>query len=167
MEMDPSELTRYQLLAAEIYSYSYANYLDHLGIGNIRFDRLMPNDARKLESAVNEEWPVDRVANELEIDHEMAVRFMDATRDALEVVDAKDPSESFRRSVRQVIKAAVEEGLEDDDAVEKLVVQVCYRVSDLAYLLKAEGNSLSRYCRHLRRDPNVEYEDDYFDEEEE
>ena len=33
---DDTELTmtRDQLLAAEVFSYSYANYLDHLGIGN-------------------------------------------------------------------------------------------------------------------------------------
>lgn len=41
-------MTRYQLLAAEIFGYSYANYQDHLGIGNIRYDRLMPEEAKKL-----------------------------------------------------------------------------------------------------------------------
>ena len=53
----------------------------------------------------------------------------------------------------------------DDDAIEQLVIQICYRVSDLAYLLKAEGSNLSRYCRHLRREPDVEYDGDYFDEQ--
>ena len=51
------------------------------------------------------------------------------------------------------------------EEVEKLVRQICYRTSDLAYLLKAEGSSLSRYSRHLRREPGVEYYDGYFDEE--
>ena len=45
-------------------------------------------------------------------------------------------------------------------------MQICYRAADLAYLLKLEGSSLSRYSRHLRRDPDVEYFDGYFDEEE-
>jgi hypothetical protein len=31
-------MDRIHLLAAEIFGYSYANYEDHLGIGNIRFD---------------------------------------------------------------------------------------------------------------------------------
>ncbi len=52
--MDDPHLTRAQLLAAEIYGYSYANYRDHLGIGNIRYDHLMPETAQKLESAVSE-----------------------------------------------------------------------------------------------------------------
>jgi len=31
-------MNRKQLLAAETFHYSYANYDNHLGIGNIRFD---------------------------------------------------------------------------------------------------------------------------------
>lgn len=51
-------------------------------------------------------------------------------------------------------------------AVEQLVTQICYRAADLAYLLKQEGTTLSRYSRHLRREPDMEYYEGYFDEEE-
>ena len=47
--MTDKRLSRSQLLAAEIFGYSYAKYVDHLGIGNIRFDKLMPDDAIKLD----------------------------------------------------------------------------------------------------------------------
>ena len=163
--MEKKELSRYQLLAAEIFSYSYANYRDHLGIGNVRFDKLMPQDAEILETAVLEDWPITRVAQKLKVDTDIATSLLNGTRDAIQVVDAENPSESFRQSVRQLVKRAAVEGLNDDDAIEQLITQICYRVSDLAYLLKAEGNDLSRYSRHLRRDPNVEYYDGYFDEE--
>ena len=62
-------------------------------------------------------------------------------------------------------RLALDLGLEDPGDIEKLVMQICYRAADLAYLLKFEGSSLSRYSRHLRRDPGVEYYDGYFDEE--
>jgi hypothetical protein len=48
--------------------------------------------------------------------------------------------------------------------VEDLVVQICYRAADLAVLLDMEGKPLSRYSRHLRREPDVEYDDGDFDE---
>jgi Mn-dependent DtxR family transcriptional regulator len=41
-------MNRTQLLAAEVFNYSYANYQDHLGI-NERFDRLMPETVTTLE----------------------------------------------------------------------------------------------------------------------
>ena len=44
-------MNRKQLLAAEIFRYSYANYADHLGIGNIRFDNMMPQAVDILEQA--------------------------------------------------------------------------------------------------------------------
>ena len=44
-------MNRRQLLAAETFHYSYANYANHLGIGNIRFDKLMPDDVDTLERA--------------------------------------------------------------------------------------------------------------------
>jgi len=34
------------LLAAELFNYSYANYQNHLGIGNLRFEKLMPEHLR-------------------------------------------------------------------------------------------------------------------------
>ena len=163
--MENKELSRHQLLAAEIFGYSYANYQDHLGIEHIRFDELMPQDAEKLETAVAEEWPIARVAEELEVDTDNAASLLESTRNAIRVVDAENPAESFRESVRRLIQRAASEGLNDDDSTEQLVIQICYRASDLAYLLEAEGNSLSRYCRHLRRESDVGSCDGYFDEE--
>jgi len=48
-------MERIHLLAAEIFNYSYDNYVDHLGI-NERFDRLMPRDAEILETALSTEY---------------------------------------------------------------------------------------------------------------
>jgi hypothetical protein len=159
-------VNRYHLLAAEIYGYSYANYQDHLGIGNIRYDKLMPDDARKLERAVAENWPVERVARELEVDEAQAREALRAFHDARDVVDAENPAESFRWAVRQAVERAVAEGLRDENSVERLVTQICYRAADLAFLLQRENKPLSRYSRHLRKEPGVEYHEGYFEEEE-
>src|SRR5690349_5253700 len=111
-------MNRYQLLAAEIFGYSYANYEDHLGIGNIRFDKLMPDDARKLERAVAENWPIERVARELQVDEAQAQESLRAFREARDVVDAENAAESFRAAVRQVIEVAIKDGLRDENSIE-------------------------------------------------
>lgn len=98
------------------------------------------------------------------MDPDEAAAALGAFRDARKVVDAENPAESFRHSIRQVIKAALADGLDDDESVEKLVVQICYRASDLGFLLKREGQPLSRYSRHLRREPGTGYSEGYFDE---
>jgi hypothetical protein len=157
-------MNRYHLLAAEIYGYSYANYQDHLGIGNIRYDKLMPDVARTLERAEAEGWPVEKVARKLKVDAAEAAEVMRAFRQARDVVDAENAAESFRWGVRQSIERAVAEGLGDEASVERLVTQICYRAADLAILLEREGKSLSRYSRHLRREPGVEYGEDHFKE---
>jgi len=157
-------MNRTQLLAAELFNYSYANYQDHLGV-NERFDRLMPETVLALETAEREEWPREKVARELDVEPEQADDLLRRLQDARAVVEAENPAEAFRNGVRQSIQMAMESGLESAEETEKLVRQVCYRAADLAYLLKVEESSLSRYSRHLRREPDVEYHDGYFDEE--
>lgn len=154
-----------QLLAAELFNYSYANYQDHLGI-NERFDRLMPQTVRTLERAEREGWPLDELARELEVEPHHAEDLLKRLQDARSIVEAENPAEAFRNGVRQSIHLAMKLGLESDEDIEKLVGQICYRAADLAYLLKIEGNSLSRYSRHLRRNPDMTYDAKYFDEEE-
>jgi hypothetical protein len=52
-------MNRTQLLAAELFNHSYANYQDHLGV-NERFDRLIPKTVMTLESAEREGWPLKK-----------------------------------------------------------------------------------------------------------
>ena len=156
-------MERIHLLSAEIFAYSYANYEDHLGV-NERFDRLMPRDAKILERAFKEGWPPEAVAKKLETSTENAKNLLDATKEALEVVDAENPAESFRVAVRQSINRALEEGLTRSESIEQLVQQICYRAADLGLLLDKEGHRLSQYSRHLRREPDTEYYDGYFEE---
>jgi len=156
-------MERIHLLAAEIFRYSYANYDDHLGI-NERFDTLMPRDAEMLETALKEEWPIDKVAQELDISAEIARKFLIAVMEALEVVDAENPAESFRNAVRQSIVVALKDGLDSAEAVKSLVTQICYRAADLGFVLDKKGHHLSQYSRHLRKDPETEYYEGYFEE---
>jgi len=159
-------MNRYHLLAAEMFGYSYANYEDHLGIGNLRYEKLMPDDARTMERAEAEGWPLAKIARKLKIKPEEAARVQRTFRCAREVVDAENAAESFRWAVRQCIEHAIAAGLRDEASVERLVKQVCYRAADLAFLLKREGKSLSQYSRRLRKEPYVEYDARYFEEEE-
>ena len=156
-------MNRAQLLAAEIFGYSFANYADHLGIGNVRYERLMPEAAETLETAEREGWPATKTAEALEVDVERAEELLEALQRAREVVDAENPAEAFRNGVRFAIWHAVEEGLRDPESMEKLVTQICYRAADLAFLLETAGKTLSQYSRHLRREPGVEYYEGYFD----
>jgi len=156
-------MDRYHLLAAEIFAYSFANYEDHLGIGNTRYEALMPDDARTLERAEHERWPVEKVARELDVPVEEAATLQRRFLRARDVVDAKNPAESFRWGVRHSVERAVAEGLRDEASIERLVMQICYRAADLAFLLDREGTPLSRYSWQLRREGDVEV--DSFDEE--
>jgi hypothetical protein len=144
-------MNRRQLLAAETFAYSYAHYADHLG-GNVRFDRWMPRDVDALERAEREGWEDARLAVALEVGVEQVPRWRRAYQRAKEIIDAPTPAESFRRGVRYSIQDAVEEGLADAEAIEGLVVQICYRAADLAYLLDLKEKRLSDYSLELRRE---------------
>ena len=157
-------MDRLKLLAAEIYGYSFANYEDHLGIGNERYERLMPQTAETLETAEREGWSASKIAEELDVDVEQAEQLLEAFERARDIVDAENPAEAFRHGVRFSIMDALDDGLHGPEAIEKLVTQICFRAADLAVLLEQEGEPLSRYSRHLRREPDVEYDEGYFDE---
>lgn len=156
-------MERLHLLAAEIFKYSYANYEDHLGV-NERFDKYMPHDAALLETALEKGWPVKKVAQKLGTSTEIAERLLNAAHEALTIVDADNPAESYRNAVRQCVQYAIQEGLHTKDDIESLVVQICYRAADLGLLLEKAGHRLSQYSRHLRRDAETEYHDGYFEE---
>jgi hypothetical protein len=152
-------LSRHQLLAAEVFCYSYANYHDHLGV-NIRFDDLMPEIVATLEQAEQEGWSIEKTAERLERETDEVSEMLEALQEAREVVDAKHPAESFRNGVRQSIQMALEDGLETPEKIERLVGQICYRAADLAYLLDREGEVLSEYSEYFRWEPEEGYPDD-------
>lgn len=143
-------MDREKILAAETFSYSYANYANHLGIGHVRFEELMPQDVRILEQAEQEGWPIEKLAQALECNEDIAERFRVSYIRAKDIVDAPNAAESFRRGVRYSILNAVEEGLNGEAEIERLVTQICYRAADLAYLLDQEDRELSHYSKDLR-----------------
>jgi hypothetical protein len=148
--LDEAGMDRRYLLAAETFHYSYANYGAHLGIGNIRFDELMPDDVDTLELAEEEGWSDPDLADALEIDEELVPRVRRSYQRAKVIIDAPTPAESFRRGVRFSIEDAIEEGLASNQEIEDLVTQVCYRAADLAYLLNSRQERLSDYSEELR-----------------
>jgi len=152
-------MDREKLLAAETFTYSYAHYADHLGIGHVRFEEMMPDDVRILEQAEREGWPLKKLAQALECNEEIAERFRVSYIRAKDIVDAPNAAESFRWGVRYSILDAVEEGLQSEADIERLVTQVCYRAADLAYLLELEGKPLSDYSKELRQ--TTKFDQDY------
>ena len=143
-------LDRRHLLAAGLFSYSFANYADHLGIGHERFERLMPEVAETMEAALRDGWPDDRLAQALEMELADVPEWRRRFERALAIVDAPDAAAAYRNGVRFSIEDAVEDGLEGPDAIERLVEQLCYRAADLAFLLELEGTVLSQYSEALR-----------------
>mgnify|MGYP000203291533 CR=1 FL=1 len=148
-------MNRKQLLAAETFHYSYAHYADRLGV-NIRFDELMPRDVDILERAEREGWDDARLAHALEVPEDQVEFWRDSYRRAKAIVDAPTPAESFRRGVRFSIQDAIEGGLTDERAIERLVTQICYRAADLAYLLDLRGERLSDYSLELRQESDFD-----------
>ncbi|HDQ71245.1 MAG TPA: hypothetical protein ENN19_03995 [Chloroflexi bacterium] len=142
-------MERQHLLAAETFHYSYANYADHLGIGNVRFDELMPDDVEILEQDETECWEDARLANALGIDEDRAPFWRESYRRAKDIIDAPTPAESFRRGVRYSIEDALESGLNREDDIKLLVSQICYRAADMAYLLDMIGERLSTYSHDV------------------
>jgi uncharacterized protein YndB with AHSA1/START domain len=154
---EENALDREQLLAAEVFGYSFAHYADRLG--NVRFDRLMPGRIRILEQAIRERWPRRRMADKLKATTDEVEDELSAFAQAREIVDAESPAESFRNGVRFSIQAAMKEGL-GPESIEALVTQICYRAADLAFLLDMRNEPLSRYSERLRREPDPEDRDD-------
>jgi hypothetical protein len=149
-------MTRYQLLAAEIFSYSFAKYAGHLGIDHLRFEKFMPDAARNLERAEQEGWSDERLAGALEVDLKDVPMWRKRFRDAVEVVDASNPAEAFRNAVRQSLVFEFEQGAAGDAKIESAVKQICYRAADLAFLLEQSGAKLADYSENLRREDDDE-----------
>ena len=141
-------MTRYQLLAAEIFSYSFDHYAGHLGIGHLRFEKSMPETARNLERAEKHGWSDERLAKAIEVDVSEVPAWRKRYQDAVEVVDAQNPAEAFRHAVRQSL--AFEFSQIGDAQLESAVKQVCYRAADLSYLLDQRKEKLSDYSEALR-----------------
>ena len=151
-ESEAPRLTREQMLAAELYGYSYEYYADHLGIGNIRFEWLMPESVEILEQAIEEEWSHEEIAEALEVPETEVETWLRLYREAKAIVDAPTPAEGFRRGVRFSIQHALEEGLGDKASIERLVTQIGYRAADLAFRLDMERRQLSDYLDELRHE---------------
>lgn len=141
------------LLAAETFKYSFNKYADKLEMMAVRFSKLMPDDIDLLEKAEKEDWTLEQLANTLGLEPEKAERLRNNYEEAKDIIDAPTPAETFRRGVRQSIRQALDEGLESDMDIEKLVVQICYRAADLSYLLDIRNQKLSKYSKELREEP--------------
>jgi hypothetical protein len=145
-------MTRNQLLAAEIFSYSFDNYANHLGIGHVRFENYMPDNARDLERAHREGWSDERLAKALDLPLERVPEFRKRYQDALEVVDASSPAEAFRAGVRQSLLTVLKHRNLLDAEIEDAVKQICYRAADLSFLLATRNETLAKYSQELRRE---------------
>lgn len=147
--MKYEKMNKIQLLAAETFAYSYANYADHLGV-NLRFDKYMPDDIKTIEKIVNNGGGAEKIAVKLEVDKEVADRLLSNYLEAKKIVSADNAVESFRLGVKKSILYALEEGLNSAEDIDNLVGQICYRTADLAYLLDMENKELSDYSEMLR-----------------
>ena len=150
-------MERIHYLAAEIFFYSYDNYDGHLGI-NERFDRLMPEDARLLDAALEGNFDSKDLAKRLDVDEDGLIDLLARAKNARKIVDADSPAHGFREAVKQSIEYAVKRGLDNPAAVEALAGQICYRAADLSFLLKANGERLEQYSEELRHEKSAETE---------
>jgi hypothetical protein len=146
------------MLAAEIFGYSYVHYWDHLLVGNARFLTLMPDDVDALAQAEVEGWDPARIAQALDVPENVVTGYQNGYREAVQIVDAPTPAEAFRRGVYYSIQHAIQEGLDQEGAVERLVTQIGYRAADLAFRLDMEGSRLSDYEEQLKEETDYDRE---------
>lgn len=149
-------MTRVQLLAAEVFAYSFDNYAGHLGIGHARFEKFMPDAVQNLERAEKEGWSDERLAGAMEIEMSEVPGWRKRYRDAVEVVDAASPAKGFRNAVRQSLSLELRRHQLGDAELESAVKQICYRAADLSYLLDQRKEPLSDYSKELRQEVGVE-----------
>lgn len=144
-------MKRIHYLAAEIFFYSYDNYDGHLGI-NDRFDRMMPDDARLLDAALDGDFDAKDLAAQLKVTEDDLIEYLQRAKNARKIVDADSPADGFREGVKQSIQHALEKGIDDEAAIDALAGQICYRAADLSFRLKQSGERLEQYSEGLRRE---------------
>ena len=144
-------MKRIHYLAAEIFFYSYDNYDGHLGI-NDRFDRMMPDDARLLDAALDGDFDAKGLAAKLKVTEDDLIEYLQRAKNARKIVDADSPADGFREGVKQSIQHALEKGIGDEAAIDALAGQICYRAADLSFRLKQNGERLEKYSEDLRRE---------------
>jgi len=145
-------MDREKLLAAELFAYSYQNYEDHLGIGNPRFEEMMPVEARTIERAYRENWSMQDLARELGLDAEHVKGLLDSYSNAIEIVDAQTPAKALRNALRQSFDTVLGDRRVPDHEIEEFLNQACYRVSDFLFLMESQGSGLREMSDELRRD---------------
>ena len=146
-------MKRIHYLAAEIFFYSYENYAGHLGL-NDRFDQLMPDQARFLDSALDgDETDPAKLAAQLEVTEDELIEYLQRAKNARKIVDAKNSAEGFREGVKQSIEGALERGINGKTEIDTLTGQICYRAADLGFRLKESGEQLEVYSEDLRWEP--------------
>jgi hypothetical protein len=149
-------MNREELLAAEVYGYSYQHYQEKLEMNHPRFKKLMPETISILEKAEKENWAEEKLSKALDIPSEHVAGLLDSFRQAIDIVDAPTPAVSFRRSVKNTIMNALPEGLYSEKDIEKLAIQICYRTADLGYLIDQREQKLTDYSEDLRWEPDIE-----------
>jgi hypothetical protein len=145
------QMERIHFLAAEIFFYSYDNYDDHLG-GNARFDRLMPEEARLLDAALEGNIDARKLSKKLKMSEDDLIEYLQRAKNARKIVDAAGPAEGFREAVKQSIQVAVEQGMKSESDIAALVGQICYRAADLSFVLQQKGQRLEDLSQDLRRE---------------
>lgn len=131
-------MKRYDYIAAEIFGYSYSHYQDKIDIGNRRFYRIMPNDVKLLEKAINESWSSEKIADKLDVDVERVSELKEAFHSACKVVDQPSSEAVFEAGIRNTIENTLSEFNIDSDTKELLVEQLMYRGKDYKYLMENE-----------------------------
>lgn len=127
-------MTKEQILVAETFSYSYKNYENHLGIGNKRFDKSMPDDIKMIQKYEQEGWDIEYLAHKIQMEVKLTEELVKRYQRAKELVYAPNADTAFKIGVRHSIEIALEQGLSTPEGINDLVEQICYRVADLAYL---------------------------------
>jgi len=136
-------------LAAELFGYSYGKYQGKLEVRHPRFTKYMPETVKKLEKALEENWDDAKIAKELEIEIDEVQNWKESYHSANSIVDSAHAGASFKSAIRVTVQHALSSGLSEENDIENLIEQICYRTADLGFQLKIENKKLSDYIDYL------------------
>jgi len=143
-------MNRHQLIAAEMYGYSYDHYQDKIDIRHKRFTKYMPQDIRTLEKGLEEGVSDAELAKRLEMDVKDIPNYKAAFERSVLVVDTKNAGEAFKVSLRQTLVNYIERGKFDKENIDAIIEQILYNTTDFAFLLRREDKTISDYSLNFR-----------------
>lgn len=145
-------MNRVDLIAAEVFGYSFDHYQDRIDIRNKRFTKYMPDDIILIEKSISKGKSNKDLAKALKISEEKVEQYKSKYFNAIKVVDSKNAGESYKEGLKITLENFIKRNKLNEQNIDELIQEILYRTTDFAYLLRKENKSISDYSHAFRHD---------------